>query len=299
MNRRLPTFRQGLCLILLLSGMMFVCPARLVAPSQEAREGAPLADATSRAAEGERILYRLTEYSIQARIPIFGDIGCVGAFFIEEEVCRNGESLDKTFRIFGHSTPELARKGRDYSGELRSVRKLASADAAAADRPARREWQGAELWSSGYFKKNGVIESERIVFYPDHAVSQRENGEEKRVVGVFGSLVSALQYFLENEVEEGDVYESAFILGGHPYIFLCEVGPATFHEPSRARVFPIEFTTLDGLEKDSRGRPKITKKKGGIRVWLSKKGPYDNVYLRLLIQYRWYLSLQMEYLRAS
>jgi hypothetical protein len=100
-------------------------------------------------------------------------------------------------------------------------------------------------------------------------------------------------------VEAGDVYKSAFILGGHPYIFCCEVGPPTIHEPTRARVFPIDFTTFDGLKKDGRGRPKVTKNKGGIRVCLSKDGPYENTYLRLCVQYRWYLTLRMEYLKAS
>jgi hypothetical protein len=96
-----------------------------------------------------------------------------------------------------------------------------------------------------------------------------------------------------------DIHESAFILGGHPYIFRCEVGPPTVHEPTRARVFPIDFSTFDGLDKDSRGRPKVSKKKGGIRVWLSKEGPYENIFLRLCIQYGWYLTLQLEYLKAS
>jgi len=32
---------------------------------------------------------------------------------------------------------------------------------------------------------------------------------------------------------------------------------------------------------------------------LSRKDPYNNVYLRLVVQYEWYLTLQMEYLRAS
>ncbi len=241
----------------------------------------------------------MAEYSIRARVPILGDIGCVGSFFVEEELCRSGDCLDNIYRIFGRSTPDLALKGRDYSGQLESLKRL---DLMGGDGPGGRgtvEWPEAEEMSSGCFKKNGVSEGEDIVFFPGYALSRRENGDEKRVEGSFGSLLAALRYFVEHEVREGDTREFPFVLGGHPYIFRCEVGPATLHETSRARVFPIDFTTLDGLERDSRGRPKVCKKKGGIRVWLSKKKPYDNVYLRLFIQYRWYLCLQMEYLKAS
>jgi hypothetical protein len=299
MSFHLPKIRPGTVFVFLAGWALLVHPASLCFPLQENRDGSGSADGKSQDTAGEKVRHRLAEYSIQARIPILGDIGRVGSFFIEEEVCRNGDCLDNIFRIFGNSKPELAQKGKDYSGELRSVkrRRLDDADGGGV-------WQNegtadAEASSSGYFKKNGSREGEDIVFYPDHAVSRRENGGEKRIEGSFGSLLSVLRYFLEHEVDAGDIYESAFILGGHPYIFRCEVGPPTIHTPSRARVFPIEFTTFDVLEKDSRGRPKVSKKKGGIRVWLSKEEPYRNIYLCLIIQYKWYLTLQMEYLKAS
>ena len=299
MSSRLSTFHPGPVIALLAGLALLVYPASLDCPFQEVPEGSRTAEGKIQDTAGERVRYRFAEYSIKARVPILGDIGHVGSFFIEDEVCRNRNDLDRVFRIFGRSKPELAQKGKDYSGELRSVKRLRLDDAGGGGAWQNEGWPDAETSSSGHFKKNGVSEGENIVFYPDHAVSKRENGDEKRIEGSFGSLLSALRYFLEHEVEAGDIYESAFILGGHPYIFRCEVGPPTIHEPTRARVFPIDFTTFDGLEKDSRGRPKVSKKRGGIRVWLSKEGPYENIYLRLCIQYRWYLTLQMEYLKAS
>jgi hypothetical protein len=59
----------------------------------------------------ELVWRRLTEYSVQARIPVLGDIGHVGTFAIEEEVRRNGEATDKVFRCSA-PLPELARKGK-------------------------------------------------------------------------------------------------------------------------------------------------------------------------------------------
>ncbi len=278
--------------------VLLACPGLFFAPYGEADGDSLLMNRKGQTIKGERVRHRLAEYSIRACIPILGDIGHVGSFFIEEEVCRNSDDLEKIFRIFGRSKPELAEQGKDYRGELRSVKRLRLDDAEGTGRRQNEEWPDAETASSGHFKKNGVVESEDVVFQLDHAVSRRENGDEKRIEGSFGSLLSALRYFLEHEVKMGDVYEFAFILGGHPYIFRCEVGPTTIHEPTQARVFPIDFTTFDGLKKDSRGKPKISKKKGGIRVLLCKEGPYENIYLRLFIQYKWYLTLRMEYLKA-
>jgi hypothetical protein len=223
----------------------------------------------------------------------------VGTFAIEEEVRRNGASLDRYFCISGRSMPELAKKGKDFSGALEIVRTLPLQEGY------RPEWPSAEgprkvmSSASGYFKKNGAIESERIVFFLDYALSMRENGGEKRVEGTWGCLISALEHFLECEVEEGDIYESRFVLGGRPLIFRCEVGRATRLQSRGAKVFPIDFTTYDGLEKDGKGLPKVVKKKGGIRLWLCKDEPLKDVYLRLTIQYRWYLALQMEIVKNT
>jgi hypothetical protein len=138
---------------------------------------------------------------------------------------------------------------------------------------------GPETQSSGYFDKNGLSKP-RASLYTWYAVSKRESGDEKRVEGSCGCLVSAFAYFLENDVKEGDVYQSRFVFGGHPFIFKCEVGRPVCIQPSGAKVFPIDFTTRDGVERDSTGRFKVVKKKGAIRLWLSKEEPYKNTYLR-------------------
>jgi hypothetical protein len=298
MSLRLPNLHPGSVFVFLAGWALLAYPASRCLPFQESPGGSRPEAGPIQDPAVERIRYRLAEYSIRARVPILGDIGHVGSFFIEDEVCRNSDEMERFFRIFGRSKPELAQKGKDYSGELRSVKKLRLDGAGGNGLVENEVWPEAESSSSGHFKKNGVAEGENIIFYPNHAVSRRESDNEKIIEGSFGSLLSALRYFLEHEVEAGDVYESAFILGGHPYIFRCEVGPPTIHEPTRARVFPIDFMTFDGLKKDGRGRPQVSKKRGGIRVWLCKEGPYENIYLRLCIQYRWYLTLQMEYLKA-
>ena len=254
---------------------------------------------TSRLREGECVCRRLTKYSIKARVPVLGEIGHVGTFAIEEEVRRNGDSLEKIFRIFGSSKPELVKKGKDYSGELEEVRTLPMKGEDGRDVPGVGITGTAISLSSGYFKKNGIIEAESIAFFLDHALSRRENGSEKRVEGSFGCLISAIEHFLDCKVREGDVHESRFVLGGRPFIFRCEVGRATLIQSQGTKVFPIDFTTFDGVERDDKGRPKLVKKKGGIRLWLSKEEPYKDTYLRLMIQYKWYLTLQMEIVKST
>lgn len=284
--------------LLLASVLIAWLASSLSAPQESLSNTQPESD-NSRPRDGERVWRRLTEYSIKARVPVLGDIGHVGTFAIEEEVRRNGDFLDKVFRIFGSSKPELVKKGKDYSGELEVVRTVPPEGEDGLHRPVAEESGRATGSSSGYFKKNGVSEGESIVFFPDHAVSRRENGIEKRVEGSCGCLISAIEHFLECEVREGDVFESRFVLGGRPFLFKCEVGRATLIQSRGAKVFPIDFTTYDGVERDDEGRPRVIKKKGGIRLWLSKEEPYKDTYLRLMIQYRWYLTLQMERVKST
>jgi len=284
---------------LLLASALIVWPAVLLSPPQESQSNIQPASGTSRLREGESVWRRLTEYSIKARVPVLGDIGHVGTFAIEEEVRRNGDSLDKIFRISGSSKPELVKKGKDYSGELEVVRPLPMRGGDGRDGPGVGKTGTAISSSSGYFKKNGIIEAESIIFFLDHALSRRERGSEKRVEGSCGCLISAIEHFLECEIREGDVFESRFVLGGRPFIFRCDVGRATLIQSQGAKVFPIDFTTYDGVERDDKGRPKMVKRRGGIRLWLSKEEPYKDTYLRLMIQYKWYLILQMEMVKST
>lgn len=249
--------------------------------------------------EEVRIPHRLTEYLIKARVPLLGDISHVGTFAIEEDIRSNGDQLDKIFRIFGNSKPELARKGKDYRGELKMTSRFSGNSQRDDDGKDGDEARGVEISSSGFFNKNGQVQAESITFFPDCAVCRRENGDEKRVAGRYGCLIAALEYFSGHEVAEGDIREFAFILGGHPYCFKCEVGKATALEPYGAKVFAVDFTTYDGLLKDGRGMPLVKKKKGDIRIWLSKEGPFKDRIVRLKIKYAWYLTLHMDLYKAS
>jgi len=249
--------------------------------------------------EEERNHHRLTEYLIKARVPVLGDISRVGTFAIEEDIRANGDQLDKIFRIVGSSKPELARKGKDYRGELKMITRSCPNSQGDSGGETGAEESVVEVSSSGFFNKNGRIEAESLAFFPDCAVCRRENGDEKRVDGRYGCLITALEYFSDREVAEDDTYEFPFILGGHPYLFKCEVGKAAALEPYGAKVFPIDFTTYDGLVKDGRGMPVVKKKKGDIRIWLSKDGPFKDRIVRLKVQYAWYLTLHMDLVKAS
>lgn len=246
---------------------------------------------------------------IKARVPVLGDISRVGTFFIEEDLRANGDQWDRTYRIFGNSKPEMAKKGKDYRGELKMVARLALdlPDVTGEESlPPNGDGGGTadggrtiEVSSSGFFNKNGQVQAEDIVFSPDCAVCRRENGAEKRVEGRFGCLITALEYFSTHEVAAGDVHEFPFILGGYPYVFKCEVGKAAPLEPYGARVYPVDFTTHDGMLKDGRGKSLIKKDKGDIRIWLSKDGPFKDRIVRLKVKYAWYLTIHMDLYRAS
>jgi hypothetical protein len=249
--------------------------------------------------EGDRIQHRLTEYQIKAKVPVLGDISTVGTFNIEEDVRANGGQRDKIFRIFGNSKPELARKNKDYRGELKMTTRFSGNSPGNGNGPAGKGERAGEITSSGFFNKNGQVVAENIAFFPDCAVSRRENGDEKRVAGQYGSLISVLEYFIDHEVTEGDAREFPFILGGSPNIFKCEVGKAGVLKPYGAKVFPVDFTVCDGLRKDGRGQPLVKQKKGSIRIWVSKDGLFKDRIVRLKLQYAWYLTLHMDLVKTS
>jgi hypothetical protein len=249
--------------------------------------------------ETERIPHRLTEYQIKAKVPVLGDISTVGTFNIEEDIRTDGDQLDKVFRIFGNSKPELASKGKDYRGELKMTSRFSGNSQGEGDGEDGDEERAVQISSTGFFNKNGQVVAESITFFPDCAISRRENGDEKRVDGQHGCLITVLEYFIDHEVAEGDIREFPFILGGSSYCFKCEVGKAAALAPYGSKVFPVDFTVLDGLRKDSRGMPLVKQKKGSIRIWVSKEGPFKDRILRLKLQYAWYLTLHMDLYKAS
>jgi hypothetical protein len=236
---------------------------------------------------------------IKARVPVLGDIRRVGTFIIEEDTQAVGDQLEKTFRIFGNSKPEMARKGKDYRGELKWTTRLSLNSQGDGGGETGAEEKTVDASSAGFFNKNGRVQSESIAFSPDCAVCLRENGDEKRVDGQHGCLITALEYFSTHDVAQGELREFPFILGGHPYVFKCEVGKAAPLEPYGARVYPIDFTTYDGRLKDERGGPRVKKGKGDIRIWLSKDGLFKDRIVRLKVKYAWYLTIHMDLFKAS
>jgi len=236
----------------------------------------------------------IAHYSIRAGLFIIGDIGEVGRMTIEEQIRKAGDRIEKILRLAGHSTPDQVKKGRDIGGEFQMVKRLPLDTEGRVDWPAVELGRGVECLHTGFLKQNQKTESERVVIYPDRAVACREDGSEKTLEGNYGSLLSLLEYFFENDIQADDVYESKFVLGQHPYIFKCEVaGPAPL-KAFNTKAYLIDVTTFDGVLKDSRGLPKVRKRKGGIRIWLSKEEPFKNRVLRMSIRYKWYLTLNME-----
>ena len=144
-----------------------------------------------------------------------------------------------------------------------------------------------------------MAKGENVVFYPAYAVSTKTDGSEKRISGRFESLLTGFEFFLENPIRTGEVYQSKFILDGYPYIFKCEAGGTDYLEEFGVRAFRIDVTTYDGILRDYRGKPVVVKKKGGIRLWLCKAEPYKNVILKMKLQYKWYLGLVFELTPAT
>jgi hypothetical protein len=240
----------------------------------------------------------VAHYSLRASVFIIGDIGEVGRMTIEEQTRRVGDQIEKVLRLFGSSTPEQVKKGRDIAGEFQMVKRLPLDPEGRIDWEAAENGKNVECLHTGFLKQNRKTESEKVIIYPDRSVACREDGSEKTLQGNYGSILSLLEYFIDNEVKVGDVYESKFILGQYPYILKCEVAEPALLKPFNTKAYLIVVTTYDGLLKDSRGLPKIRKKKGGIRIWLSKEEPYQNKVLRMSIRYKWYLTLKMELIES-
>jgi hypothetical protein len=251
--------------------------------------------AQANGAPGEPDLVRVesstADYIIRASVFILGDMGTVGSLQLERNLDRNDSELVKTFRVSGRTKPELVRKGRDIGGEFKTVTSVPLAEAGGLDGSAGGDDPAGETYYTGVLEKNGVAKGEKVIFYPDHAISTKTDGTEKKIDGRFQSLLAGFEFFLDNPVRPGEVYESKFILDGYPYLFKCEAGEPEFLDSYRVKAYRIDVTTYDGLLKDKQGRPLVVKKRGGIRLWLCKDEPYKNMILKMKLQYKWYLSL--------
>jgi hypothetical protein len=221
----------------------------------------------------------------------------VGTCTIEEDKNISNGKLEKILQIYGNTKPKMAKKGRDISGRFQMIKRFALEQNSTIDNEAYEELEGTESFYSGFLKKNQIIEGESVVFYPNHVLSTREDGTQKRIEGRYGSPLSAIEYFLENDIKKGDVYESKFILDGYPYIFRCEVIQLEILDRFGIPAYKIDVSTYDGLKKNKSGQPKIKKKKG-ISLWLCKHGKYKDRFLRVKIKYKWYLTLYLDMKKA-
>lgn len=243
---------------------------------------------------GENLEKRVTEYTIKAKLVILGDLGSLGKMAVEENSWVNGDRLEKIFRMYGSTDPKQVKKGRDFSGDLKIVTRLPLKSDRSVGRADVEEGAGVERYYSGVLKKNEIVEKEEVVFYADHAISTRPEGEPKVIEGKYESPLSAFEYFLNNDVKEGDVFESNFIIDSSPKIYRCEVGKKEYLENYKSYAYKIDVLTFDGIKKDKNGQPLPIKKKGGIRLWLCKDGEWKDRFLRLNIKYRWYLTLSFQ-----
>jgi hypothetical protein len=263
-------------------------------PGGQADEARPRPDDAPLKRQPVRLDTLTTEYIIRASVFILGDIGTVGSLTLERDVDRQDNDLIKTFRVSGRTKPELVRKGRDIGGEFTTVTRLPVDGAGDPSEAVAGDDPGPKTFYTGVLQKNGVAKGEKVVFFPDSAVSTKTDGSEKKISGRFQSLLSGFEFFLDNPIRPGEVYESKFILDGYPYIFRCEAGQPDYLAEFGVRAFRVDVTTYDGVLRDNRGKPVVVKKKGGIRLWLCKDEPYKDVILKMKLQYKWYLGLNFD-----
>lgn len=245
----------------------------------------------------ERASLALTEgrqagrYGISAHVFVLGNQGDVGTMTIESALQKKDGRLEKTLRMAGGSNPEQVKKNRDFSGEFEVLKTYPLRPDGSVDDRAAAEGLGVESSSSGFLKTNKKTQSERMTFFPDHAVVIRNDGPEARVEGSYGCILAPLEYLMEHEIKVGDVIDTPFILKGIPRIFRMEVEGVETYSPLKARAYKIVLYAIDKTAGPDRAPKDVWKKKGNLRIWFCKEGPYRNQMLRMKIKFRWYLSL--------
>lgn len=230
-------------------------------------------------------------YGISAHVFILGNQGDVGAMTIESALRTKDGRLEKTLRLAGGSNPEQVKKNRDFSGEFKVLKTYPLGPDGSVDEQAAAEGRGIESSSSGSLKTNKTTQAERMTFFPDHAVVVRNDGPETRVEGSYGCILAPLEYLMEHEIKVGDVIDTPFILKGIPRIFRMEVTGLTTLSPLKARAYEIVLYAVEKTAGPDRAPKDVWRKKGNLRIWFCKEGPYRNQMLRMKIKFRWYLSL--------
>jgi len=233
-------------------------------------------------------------YDISAHLFIVGNLGNVGAMTIESSQRKEGERLEKSLHMAGASSEGQIKRNRDYRGDFSLLKVLPLRPDGSIDEEAVRQWQGYESSSSGSLKLNKKYQAEKNVFFEDHAVATRESGAEKRVEGAYGSILSPLEYMMDHDLKVGQVFETPFILNGIPRVFRCEVTDLDNFSDYPAQAYRVDIWAVDKAAGADRAPKDVWKKKGNVRVWFCKDGPYQNQMIRMKIKFRWYLWLYFD-----
>jgi hypothetical protein len=234
------------------------------------------------------------QYNISAHLFILGNLGDVGTMTIESALRKKDGKREKSLRMAGSSNPEQARKNRDYRGEFSLLKAFPLRSDGSVDDEAVAECRGVEHSSSGFLKLNKKFQAEKLAFFPDHAVSTREDGTEKRVEGSYGCILSPLEYLTDHAIKVGDVIETPFILNGIPRVFRMEVADLDTLSSYRSRAYRVDIWAVDKTPGVDKAPKDVWRKKGNVRVWFCKDGPYRNRMLRMKIKFRWYLWLYFD-----
>jgi hypothetical protein len=240
---------------------------------------------------GQRGISLTGQYVISAHVVFLGSLGGAGSMVIESAREQNAGRLRKTLRLAGSSTPEQAKKNRDYSGDFSLLKLFPLRPDGSVDEQALAEDRWVESSSAGFLKTNKKSQSEQITFFPDHALVVRAGKPDVRVEGSYGCLLSPLEYLMDHDIKAGQVIDVPFILNGVPRIFRMEVAGQTTLSPLKARAYEIALYAVDLTGATDKASKEVWRKKGNLRIWFCKEGPYRNQMLRMKIKFRWYLSL--------
>jgi len=235
------------------------------------------------------------QYTINAHVFFWGYWGDVGTATIESALVKQGGRLEKSLRLSGGPTEETAKKKkRDYRGDFRAFKALPLRADGSVDEEAVREWRDVESSASGYLKLNEIVQAERTEFFADHAVNTRQDGTPKRFEGRYGTILSPLEYVRENDLEVGQAVELPFILNGLPRLFYLEVVDLVTLASYESRAYIIDLWAEEMTDAGKTVHKEVWRKKGNVRFWFCKEGPFRNELLRLKIKFRWYLWLYFD-----
>lgn len=229
-------------------------------------------------------------YEISAHVVLLGNLAEVGSMAIESLRATADGTLTTTLRMSGASYAEQAKKKRDYSGAFDLVQAWPLRPDGSADESA----EPAAKSSSGVLKTNAKVQSEKITFYPDHAVVVRNDKPETRVEGRYGCILSPLAYLMDHDIKAGETIDIPFILKAVPRIFRMEVKDLKSVAPWNVKAYEIVLYAVDTAAGPDRAPKDVWRKKGNLRIWFCKEGPLRNQMLRMKIKFRWYLTLNFD-----